>query len=208
MQDSRRQYSQDDSEFSRAYTKLKLFDKTVKFGHRLAGRVVIDVGSSTGGFTNFALEKGAKKVIAIEIGSRQMDARLLADHRVRLYEKTDILNVVSELENDTLNKIVVHMPDVALMDVSFVGARNILLHLRESILSKGSVVVLLFKPQFEDKEIELLNGIVKNSKMRREIIRSFELWLSKNKFMIEAKKDSELAGSKGNVERLYVLKIV
>jgi 23S rRNA (cytidine1920-2'-O)/16S rRNA (cytidine1409-2'-O)-methyltransferase len=208
VQDSRREYSQDDSEFSRAYTKLRLFDQSVKFGHKLAGKVVLDVGSSTGGFTNFALEKGAKKVIAIEIGSRQMDARLLGDHRVRLYEKTDILNVVSELESDKLNKIVVQFPDVALMDVSFVSARNMLLHLRSSILGVGSVVVLLFKPQFEAKEIELINGIVKNSKIRRSIIKSFELWLNKNKFMIEAKKDSELAGSKGNVERLYVLKIV
>lgn len=97
------------SDFSRAHTKIRLFDRSVKFGSRLAGKVVLDVGSSTGGFTNFALEKGAKKVIAVEIGSRQMDPRLLTDHRVKLYEKTDILNLFSnQCKVHLLNNYIVH----------------------------------------------------------------------------------------------------
>lgn len=194
------------SDFSRAHTKIRLFDRSVKFGSRLAGKVVLDVGSSTGGFTNFALEKGAKKVIAVEIGSRQMDPRLLTDHRVKLYEKTDILNLFSSREKASVNNIVVQQVDFALMDVSFVSCRNILLHLKSNVLNKGSNIVLLFKPQFEAQEKDLVNGIVKNSKMRRDIIKNFEIWLQKNNFMIEVRKDSELAGSKGNVERMYILK--
>ncbi len=201
--------AQDDGvgdDFSRAYTKLRLFDGFAKLGSKIERKVVLDVGSSTGGFTNFALEKGAKKVIAVELGTKQMDWRLVADHRVKLYEKTDILNVSISKEKASLNNIVIQSVDVALMDVSFVGCREILLHLKNNILSKGSYIVLLFKPQFEAHEKDLVKGVVKNSKMRRDIIKNFEQWLLQNKFVVEVKKDSELAGSKGNVERFYLLK--
>ncbi|MDQ5913480.1 MAG: rRNA (cytidine1920-2-O)/16S rRNA (cytidine1409-2-O)-methyltransferase [Patescibacteria group bacterium] len=195
------------ADFSRAYTKIRLFDQSVRFAKRLEGSVVLDVGSSTGGFTNFALEKGAKKVVAVEIGSRQMDPRLVADNRVKLYEKTDILNVFTSKEKAEVNNIVVQQVDFALMDVSFVSCRNILLHLKSNILGKGYGIVLLFKPQFEAQEKDLVNGVIKNSKKRRDIVKNFEQWLLQNRFIIEAKKDSELAGSKGNVERFYFLRV-
>ncbi|HRV76234.1 MAG: hypothetical protein H6799_01180 [Candidatus Nomurabacteria bacterium] len=205
-------YAQDDNggDFSRAYTKIRLFDQQVKLGAILNGRVVLDIGSSTGGFTQFALEKGAKKVIAVEIGSRQMVPELALDQRVKLYEKTDILNVVSENADEKLrsNKKVIQTPDCAVMDASFTGSQDILLHLRTSILRRSSEVVLLFKPQFEAYDHELNNGVIKNSKARRLIIKEFEQWLIKNGFKIEAKQDSGLAGSKGNVERFYLLRVI
>jgi len=205
-------FAQDDvsGDFSRAYTKIRLFDEQVKLGSRLNGKVVLDVGSSTGGFTRFALEKGAKKVIAVELGSRQMVDELALDPKVKLYEKTDILNVVSEGAEDSkkLNKRVIQTPDLAVMDVSFTGSQEILTHLRTNILKPSLGVVLLFKPQFEAYEHELNKGIIKNSKTRRLIIKEFEQWLPKHGFVIEAKQDSGLAGSKGNVERFYLLKVV
>ncbi len=198
-----------DNDFSRAYTKIRLFDQQVKLGSKLNGKVVLDVGSSTGGFTEFALEKGAKKVIAVELGSRQMVPELAMDQRVKLYEKTDILNVVSEgVDKNKLNKKVVQTPDVAVMDVSFTGSQKILEYLRTSILKPSSAVILLFKPQFEAYDHELNNGIIKNSKTRRLIVKEFEQWLPKHGFLIEAKQDSGLAGSKGNVERFYILRVV
>jgi 23S rRNA (cytidine1920-2'-O)/16S rRNA (cytidine1409-2'-O)-methyltransferase len=203
-------YAQDDmrggDDFSRAYTKLRIFDESVKLGAKLNGKLVLDVGSSTGGFTQFALEKGAKKVIAVELGSRQMVPALAMDSKVKLYEKTDILDTVSTVAEKSSNKKVIQSPDVALMDVSFTGCREILDHLKLNILEKGGLIILLFKPQFEAKEKELNNGIIKNSKIRRELIKEFELWLNKNKFIVEVKMDSRLAGSKGNVERFYVLR--
>lgn len=197
-------------DFSRAYVKLRIFDEFAKLGGRINGKVVLDVGSSTGGFTEFALEKGAKKVIAVEIGSRQMVPELALDKRVKLYEKTDILNVVSEKADEELkeNNKVIQVPDVVVMDVSFTGCREILKHLSTNILTKSTAVILLFKPQFEAYENEMNKGIIKNSKTRRAIIKEFEQWLPKNGIAIEAKQDSGLAGSKGNVERFYILKTV
>lgn len=197
-----------EDDFSRAYSKLRIFDEYAKLGSKLNGKVVLDVGSSTGGFTEFALEKGAKKVIAVELGSRQMVPELANDPRVKLYEKTDILNVVADFTDDNTNKKVIQTPDCAIMDVSFTGSRDILKHLRTSILKSSSAVVLLFKPQFEAYENELNKGIIKNSKTRRLIIKEFEQWLQKNGFVIEAKQDSGLAGFKGNVERFYVLRVI
>lgn len=207
-------YAQDDSswedDFSRAYTKLRIFDEFAKLGSKLNGKVVLDVGSSTGGFTEFALEKGAKNVIAVEIGSRQMVPELANDRRVKLYEKTDILNVVSEFAGDVAkkNKKVIQAPDTVVMDVSFTGCRDILAHLRTNILEPSSAVILLFKPQFEAYENELSKGIIKNSKTRRLIIKEFEQWLPRHGFAIEIKQDSGLAGSKGNIERFYVLRVI
>jgi 23S rRNA (cytidine1920-2'-O)/16S rRNA (cytidine1409-2'-O)-methyltransferase len=195
-----------EDDFSRAYSKLRIFDESMKLGSKLNGKVVLDVGSSTGGFTQFALEKGAKKVIAVELGSRQMVPALAMDSRVKLYEKTDILDVVSKVADKSMNNKVIQTSDIALMDVSFTGCREILSHLKLNILEKRGYIILLFKPQFEAKERDLNNGIIKNSKIRRELIKEFELWLQKNKFIIDSKMDSGLAGSKGNVERFYVLR--
>ena len=197
-------------DFSRAYVKLRIFDEFAKLGSKLNGKVVLDVGSSTGGFTEFALEKGAKKVIAVEIGSRQMVPELALDKRVKLYEKTDILKVVSEKVGEEVkkNNKVIQVPDTVVMDVSFTGCREFLRHLSTNILSRSTEVILLFKPQFEAYENELNKGIIKNSKTRRSIIKEFEQWLPKNGFAIEAKQDSGLAGSKGNVERFYILRTV
>ena len=89
-------------------------------------RQVLDVGSSTGGFTKFALEKGAKKVIAVEIGTDQMDYSLVQDKRVKLYEKIDIFNVITKNDLAKLNKKVIQSVDVAVVDVSFLSCREVL----------------------------------------------------------------------------------
>lgn len=188
--------------FSRAYQKIRLFDQSIPLSKFIRSKVVIDVGSSTGGFTKFALEKGAQKVIAVELGTRQMEPNLAMDKRVKLNEKTDIM----EVGNSKRYKVFVQDVATAVMDVSFVSSKEILIHLREDVLNKDSCIILLFKPQFEAFDKQLVNGIVKNSKIRRDIIKNFEMWLKLNKFRIVARQDSQLEGSKGNVERFYVLK--
>lgn len=194
----------EDIEFSRAYEKIKAFDRSVKLGSLFQGSVVLDVGSSTGGFTKLALEKGAKKVIAVELGTNQMDPFLAMDRRVKLSEKTDIFDVGLDAK---LAKYLVDV-SVVVMDVSFVSSREVLTHLKNNVLSKGCKIVLLLKPQFEASENQLVKGIVKNSKLRREIIKDFEAWAQKSGFIVLEKRDSEVAGSKGNVERLYLLNLV
>ena len=131
------------------------------------------------------------------------------DKRVKLNEKTDIFEVGRSEKSNSGFKLSDEISDVnmVVMDVSFVSARRVLNHLKNNVLNKGVEIMLLFKPQFEVGEGSLVNGIVKNSKMRREIIRAFEVRLRESGFVVLAKRDSEVAGSKGNVERFYLLRL-
>ena len=116
-------------------------------------------------------------------------------------------NVITKNDLAKLNKKVIQSVDVAVVDVSFLSCREVLVHLKKQILDLNSCIILLFKPQFEAKESELNKGIIKNSKIRRKIIKDFESWLKLNKFLTEEKMDSELSGLKGNVERFYLLRL-
>ena len=161
------------------------------------GKVVLDIGSSTGGFTEFALKSGASKVIAVEKGTNQMKAPLRFDERIELHEKTDIFEFVSS-----------EPVDLILADVSFISLREVLGYAKQMLASEGTELFVMLKPQFEAKPFQLKNGVVKNNKIRREIIADFELWLKANGFVIVGKRDNEVAGRFGNVERFYYLRLV
>ena len=165
------------------------------------GKIVLDVGSSTGGFTEFALESGAKKVIAVEKGTNQMVVPLRFDQRVELYEKTDIFEFKFGSRED--------LPDVVVADVSFVSLKKVLRRLK-TILSRHKKIdfLVMLKPQFEARPEQLNKGVVKNEKMRRTIIKDFEEWLRQNGFLVVKKRDNSLAGKHGNVERFYWLRLV
>ena len=184
------------SPVSRAEDKLRGAAETFSYDFR--GKTVLDIGSSTGGFTEYALSCGAKKVIAVEKGTRQMKAPLRFDSRVELYEKTDIFTF--ELENET--KI-----DTILADVSFVSLKKVLICAKAKFVSNTTDFLVMLKPQFEARPEQLVNGVVKNERMRRDIIKEFEIFLRKNHFLIVKKRDNVLAGKNGNVERFYWLKI-
>ncbi len=160
------------------------------------GKTVMDIGSSTGGFTEYALSRGAVKVIAVEKGTRQMKAPLRFDKRIELHEKKDIF------EFETEEKI-----DVILADVSFVSLKKVLGVAKEKFAGEGTEFLVMLKPQFEAKPEELVKGVVKNEKMRRGIIKEFETWLKINKFIIVDKRDNTLAGKNGNLERFYYLRL-
>ncbi|MBR2861965.1 MAG: hypothetical protein IKB97_00160 [Bacteroidaceae bacterium] len=157
-------------------------------------KIVLDIGSSTGGFTEYALSKGAKKVVAVEKGTKQMKAPLRFDPRIELHEKTDIF------EFRTDEKI-----DVILADVSFISLTGVLVYAKENLASVGTEFLVMLKPQFEAEEKQLWRGVVKNEKMRREIIKKFEQWLMQNGFIVKNKRDNTLAGKNGNLERFYYL---
>ena len=91
-------------------------------------------------------------------------------------------------------------------DVSFVSLRKVLQYAAKELADGHTEYLVMLKPQFEAKKHQLKDGVVKNSKMRREIIAEFEFWLKKNKFIIVRKRDNELAGRFGNVERFYYLR--
>lgn len=178
---------------SRAALKLASVAKTLNLN--FANKTVLDVGSSTGGFTDYALRHGAVKVVAIEVGADQMHPKLRTDSRVELHEKTDIRDV------DKLSS----KPDIVLIDVSFISLRYVLPHIK-TLCKSSSLIVAMCKPQFEAGEKQINRGVVKNDAMRRKILRNFETWAKKH-FVIIKKADSEITGAKGNLERFYLLSI-
>ena len=179
----------------------KLAGAVRAFCYDFRGKTVLDIGSSTGGFTKVALERGARRVVAIEKGTRQMQSPLRYDKRVELHEKTDFFEV-EKGERFGLEAPV----DTIVADVSFVSLRRILEKAREFADGRTEFLVML-KPQFEARKEQLWKGVVKNEKMRREIIREFEGWLKWERFLVLKKRDNEVAGRNGNLERFYLLKM-
>jgi 23S rRNA (cytidine1920-2'-O)/16S rRNA (cytidine1409-2'-O)-methyltransferase len=175
---------------SRAALKLASVYNQLQLNFK--NKIVLDVGSSTGGFTDFALRHGAQKVIAVDVGSEQLHPSLRSNAKVELHEKTDIRSL--KRLDDT--------PAIVVIDVSFVSLREILPAVAK--LAGKAQVVAMVKPQFETGGGNMHKGVVKNSNLRRKIFRDFEDW-AKNSFKIIAKADSLVAGSQGNVEKFYLL---
>lgn len=155
--------------------------------------IVLDVGSSTGGFTDYALQHGAKKVYAVDVGTEQLHPALRGNKRIELHEKTDIRDFVPD-----------QTPHIVVMDVSFISLREILPHIAR-ISEPHTQVVAMLKPQFEAGKHQVNKGVIKNDSVRRQILKDFEAWV-KRYYIILDKADSEVAGTKGNRERFYLLK--
>lgn len=179
---------------SRAENKLAGFCEFISYDFR--GKTVLDIGSSTGGFTEYALSRGAKKVIAVEKGTKQMKAPLRFDQRIELHEKTDIFEFRTDERIDTI-----------LADVSFVSLTKVLAYAKLELARRDTDFLVMLKPQFEAEENELNKGVVKNEKVRREIVKRFEKWLVRNGFLILKKRDNTLRGKNGNLERFYYLNL-
>jgi 23S rRNA (cytidine1920-2'-O)/16S rRNA (cytidine1409-2'-O)-methyltransferase len=171
---------------------LKLAGAAEAFAISFKNKSVLDVGSSTGGFTDYALKNGARKVIAVDVGSGQMHASLRNDPRIELHEKTDIRDL-------RLRSLV----DIAMIDVSFISIKKILPAVLKLVNKKGYIVAMI-KPQFEAEPSLVNKGVIKNSAIRRQILKDFEAW-AKEDFQIMAKADSQIPGTKGNQERFYLL---
>jgi len=173
---------------------LKLQSAAEALALNFTGKTVLDVGSSTGGFTQYALLHGAKKVIAVDVGTDQLHPSLRSDERIELHEKTDIRDFTTT-----------EYIDMVVGDVSFISLREILPHVATLVDGKTDIVAMV-KPQFEAGQSSVKHkGVIKNDKMRREILKDFETWALRY-FKIIDKADSAVAGSKGNVERFYLLR--
>lgn len=180
---------------SRAALKLASVADTLQLD--FADSVVLDVGSSTGGFTDYALQHGARKVIAVEVGTDQLHPTLHGEKRIELHEQTDIRDI------DQLSEV----PDIVVADVSFISLREILPHVAQ-LCSQQTQIIAMVKPQFEAGQSSLKHkGVIKNDKMRRDILKDFESW-AQQRFVIRDKADSAISGAKGNQERFYRLQKV
>ena len=172
---------------------LKLASVSQKLGLNFSGATVLDVGSSTGGFTDYALQHGAQKVVAVDVGTNQLHPSLHGNPHIELHEQTDIRKFVTDTAID-----------IVVIDVSFISLRDILPSVAK-LANRGTHIVAMVKPQFEAGREQVNKGIIKNDRMRRDILKDFETW-SRGAFTILDKADSEVAGAKGNLERFYLLK--
>jgi 23S rRNA (cytidine1920-2'-O)/16S rRNA (cytidine1409-2'-O)-methyltransferase len=182
---------------------LKLRSISEQFHLNFQNSNVLDVGSSTGGFTDYVLREGADKVFAVELGTDQMHPSLRSDPRIELHEKTDICDV-QPFGSKTTKVSLSFIPDVVVIDLSFVSLRRILPHIKDLVNDRTKIVAMV-KPQFEAQLSGLKHkGVIKNEKIRRQILKDFEQWVQAE-FVILDKSDSKVSGSKGNLERFYLL---
>jgi 23S rRNA (cytidine1920-2'-O)/16S rRNA (cytidine1409-2'-O)-methyltransferase len=174
---------------------LKLEKALSEFNINPANLICLDVGSSTGGFTDCLLQNGAKKVYAIDVGTDQLDLNLKQDSRVILMEQTDIRNV----------KILPDKIDLAVIDVSFISLELILEKVAQLLKTRGTIIALV-KPQFEtSKEEKDRNGVIKSEQIRQKALRKIKDYSQKINLKITGSIDSPLLGGSGNKEYLLLL---
>jgi len=168
---------------------LETFATTIK------NKIVVDIGSSTGGFTDCALQNGASHVYAIDVGTNQLVWKLRNDSRVTVHEKTNFRYINKELFTNNL-------PNFAVIDVSFISLRLILPVLK-TILQNNSHVITLIKPQFEAKKEQVgKKGIIRDTKTHEEVLNNFIAFANGENFEIQDIIHSPITGTSGNIEFL------
>lgn len=173
----------------------KLASANARFKIDFNNKIILDVGSSTGGFTDYAIQNGAQIVYAVDVGTGQLDWRLRSNPKVVVMEKTDI-RLVKKLPEP---------PDIITIDVSFISLSQIMPYVL-ALCRPKTIVIAMAKPHFEAdyKTASKHKGVIKNEKIRREILKKVELQL-KQWFVVKNKADSKVAGAKGNIERFFLL---
>lgn len=168
----------------------KLYQILNDFHISLHDKIVIDIGSSTGGFTDCSLQSGAKLVYAYDVGKNQMDELLKLNPKVILHEETNILDVV--------------LPDsdVILIDVSFTSILPIFNHIQ----GFNKEIIALIKPQYEAGNVRFKKGVLKDLKRHKEILTHVLTHLIDLGFQIFDLKKSSLKGKTGNQEYLVYIK--
>ena len=173
---------------------LKLEKAMSHFGIRLDGKICMDIGASTGGFTDCMLQNGAKKVYAVDVGYGQFAWKLRQDERVVCMEKTNIRYVKPEDIADRL--------DFASVDVSFISLTKVLEPARE-LLNEGGEMVCLIKPQFEaGREKVGKKGVVREKSVHEEVIEKVSAFAQSHGFSILNLEYSPIKGPEGNIEYL------
>jgi 23S rRNA (cytidine1920-2'-O)/16S rRNA (cytidine1409-2'-O)-methyltransferase len=176
---------------------LKLEKAMQKFPITLSGKVCMDVGSSTGGFTDCMLQNGATKVYAIDVGHGQLAWKLRNDERVVCMEKTNIRYVVPENIDE--------LAAFSSIDVSFISLTKVLLPVKNLLTEDGQVVCLI-KPQFEaGREKVGKKGVVRDRAVHEEVIRMVMDYASSIDFYPLALDFSPVKGPEGNIEYLLFL---
>lgn len=175
---------------------LKLEKAFQEFSLNFKDKIICDVGSSTGGFTDFALQNGAKKVYAVDVGRGQLDQKIREDQRVVVMERTDFRDV-----NEFDDRI-----DMFVCDVSFISLKKILPKIKQLSEPVTSVIALI-KPQFEvGKAIaDRFKGVIKDEDIRQGVVKDIENFSRELGFEVKGITESPIEGAKGNKEYLMYL---
>jgi 23S rRNA (cytidine1920-2'-O)/16S rRNA (cytidine1409-2'-O)-methyltransferase len=177
---------------------LKLKHALKEFQIDVTGRVCLDVGASTGGFTDCMLQHGASKVYALDVGYGQIDYKLRQDSRVAVMEKVN-----AHFPFDLPEKV-----DLATMDLSFISITMVLPNVLPHLRPPGNILAL-FKPQFEAARDEVgKGGVIKDPALHARLLGNFTIWMNENRLRLINQAASPILGAEGNKEFLiYMRKI-
>ena len=176
---------------------LKLEKAINEYGLELTDRVCMDIGASTGGFTDCMLQNGAKKVYAVDVGYGQLAWKLRSDERVKNMEKTNIRNVTEEMLDEKINFFSV--------DVSFISLKHIF-PVAFAISTDDVIGACLVKPQFEaGKEKVGKKGVVRDSEVHKEVIENVIGYANEFGFYVHNLTFSPIKGPEGNIEFLIII---
>lgn len=173
---------------------IKLDHGLTHFGFDVTGAVAVDVGSSTGGFTDVLLSRGAAKVYAVDVGTNQLAWKLRQDPRVIVYEQTNARNLDA--------RIVPELVDIVVCDASFIGLAKVL-EAPLKLAKPGATLVALIKPQFEAGREEVgKGGVVRDSSVHERVCAEAGNWVESQGWTVLGITESPITGPEGNVEFL------
>ena len=182
---------------SRGGIKLSHALKTFEISVR--NKISLDIGCSTGGFTDVLIKMGVKKVYAVDVGYGQLDWQLRNSEKVILFERTNARELDKNIIPESL--------DLVVCDVSFISLTKVMLPVKE-LLKKKFEILTLIKPQFEARKNEVgRGGIIRDSKVHKRICEELRIWFKRN-FEYKALNiiDSPITGQKGNKEFFLYIK--
>jgi 23S rRNA (cytidine1920-2'-O)/16S rRNA (cytidine1409-2'-O)-methyltransferase len=173
---------------------IKLDHGLTHFGFEVTGAVVLDVGSSTGGFTDVLLSRGAAKVYAVDVGTNQLAWKLRQDPRVIVHEQTNARNLDSTIVPEPI--------DVVVCDASFIGLAKVL-EAPLKLARAGAKLVALVKPQFEAGREEVgKGGVVRDPSVHERVCADARAWVESQGWTVLGVTPSPITGPEGNVEFL------
>ena len=172
---------------------IKLQSSLEKFNVDVSNKICLDIGCSTGGFTEVLLSRDAEHIFSVDVGYGQFDWKLRNSKKITLFERMNIKNITES-----------HIPvpiDIVVCDVSFISIRNFFLHIK-NFLNKKFIIVSLIKPQFEARKEDVgRGGIIKDSKIHDRVCNEIKEWFLKNFNNVKIDMcESIIKGQKGNKE--------
>ena len=160
----------------------------------VSNKVCIDLGASTGGFTDVLIKRGAKKVYAVDVGTNQLHEKLKKNKKVLNLEKINARYITQDLISELIELLV--------CDVSFISLKKVILP-NLGLLKNKSIIIVLIKPQFESKKNETKKGIVKDIEIHNRICKEMKIWFEDEcNCEVLNITESPIKGPKGNVEFL------